>query len=147
MIRDVQVWMPLVGITLPIVITILVITILFAAWLHSKRLDSLETSLNRRMDDLWSAIREIRAEIRDIRAEIRDIRSEILGIHATLKDLDRRVTLLEEPFCAEGHWVTYRIARSISSASRGRAALNSLAPFSVTRTMSSIRIPICSSGI
>src|SRR5581483_9599588 len=43
------------------------------------------------------------------------------------------------------HAVDYRMRRSISSASRGSAALNTFAPVSVTSTMSSIRIPIFSS--
>src|SRR5581483_7649567 len=45
------------------------------------------------------------------------------------------------------HAVDYRMRRSISSASRGSAALNTFAPVSVTSTMSSIRIPIFSSGM
>ena len=64
----------LLGIPLPIVLTILI-----AAWLNNKRIDTVDTSLNRRVDDL--------------RGEMVPLLREIL---ATLKDLDRRMTVLEE---------------------------------------------------
>ena len=65
-----QAWMAVVSITLPIVIAIL-----GAAWLNNKR-----------MDDLRG---EIHADIADIKAVLREVQS-------TLKDLDRRVTVLEQ---------------------------------------------------
>ncbi len=68
--RVMQAWTPLVQITLPTVLAILV-----AAWLHSKRID------------------DMRDEIRSMREEMR---SELREIKAALKDLDHRVTVLEE---------------------------------------------------
>ena len=73
MVRDIQA-VALLGITLPIVLTILI-----AAWLNNKRIDTVDTSLNRRVDDL--------------RGEMVPLLREIL---ATLKDVDRRMTVLEE---------------------------------------------------
>ncbi|MBI3697751.1 MAG: hypothetical protein HY238_23335, partial [Acidobacteria bacterium] len=74
MVRDIQAGVALLGITLPIVLTILI-----AAWLNNKRIDTVDTSLNRRVDDL--------------RGEMVPLLREIL---ATVKDLDRRLTVLEE---------------------------------------------------
>ena len=62
------------GITLPIVIAIL-----GAAWLQNRRIDAMDASVKKRIDDL-------RAEIMPI---LRDMQ-------ASLKDLERRVTILEE---------------------------------------------------
>ena len=89
MLKDLQTWMPLLlNVTLPIVFTIAV-----AAWLNNKRIDTVDSSLNHRMDDLNRRLDETNRRIDDLRAEIMPVLHEIL---ATLKDLDRRVTALEE---------------------------------------------------
>jgi len=73
------------GITLPIVIAIL-----GAAWLQNRRIDAMDASLNKRIDDLAASLNK---RIDDLRAEIMPV---LRDMQASLKDLDRRVTALEE---------------------------------------------------
>lgn len=80
LVTAMQVLLQQVGITLPIVIAIAI-----AAWLQTKRLDTIE----KRIDD-------VRLEIRDVRADVRDIRTEIREVKEVLRDLDHRVTTIEE---------------------------------------------------
>ena len=75
MVRDIQAGVALLGITPPIVLTILI-----AAWLNNKRIDTVDTSPNRRVDDL--------------RGEMVPLLREIL---AAVKSLDRRLTVLDGP--------------------------------------------------
>ena len=132
MLNDPQAWMMLLGITPPIVVTILI-----AAWLNNRRIDSidrrvdsldaslnkridnLDASLNKRIDDLDGSLSKrvesldisvnqridtvnsaLNHRIDDLRTEIAQFRVEVMPvlreILTTLKDLDRRVTILEE---------------------------------------------------
>ena len=69
------------GVTLPIVIAIL-----GAAWLQNRRIDVMDASLNKRIDDLALSLNK---QIDEIKTVLRDMQ-------AVLKDLVRRVTILEE---------------------------------------------------
>ena len=70
-----------IGITLPIVIAIL-----GAAWLQNRRIDAMDASLNKRIDDLALSLNK---QIDEIKTVLRDMQG-------SLKDLYRRVTMIEE---------------------------------------------------
>ena len=80
MIKDIQLWIPAITITLPVLIAIFV-----AIWSQTKHFDTMNarlSSLERRMDRLEGQMGEVMLILRDIQS--------------TLKDLDRRVTALEQ---------------------------------------------------
>ncbi len=103
----------LVGSTLPIVLSILI-----AAWLHSRRVDSVGLGLNGRIDDVNLRFNDVNRRFDDINRDVnhrfddmnRDISRSfddvnhrldemtfvLRDIQATLKDVDRRLTVQEE---------------------------------------------------
>ncbi len=87
MVRDVQFWLPSLNVTLPIVITILI-----AAWLNNRRIDTID----KRFDDVHGRFDDVHRRFDDVHRRIDNIDKRLGEILSTLKDLDRRVTVLEE---------------------------------------------------
>ena len=109
MLNDPSAWVALLGIPL------IVVTILIAAWLNNRRIDSVDSSLNHRIDDLNNSLNrriddlghrvdildrpvdELSHRVEDLSrrvdSEVVPLLREILSV---VKDLDRRVTALEQ---------------------------------------------------
>ena len=89
MLNDPSAWVALLGITPPIVVTILI-----AAWLNNRRIDSIDSSLSHRIGDLDGSLNHriddvnasLNRRIDDLRVEIVPLLREILS---SVKDLDR----------------------------------------------------------
>ena len=77
-------WSPLFTSTMPIVMAIFI-----AAWLQNKHFDV----LNGRMNGLDGRIQALERRIENLEKQIQDMRTEIMSI---LRDMDRRITRLEE---------------------------------------------------
>ena len=86
--KDAQSWLAFLQGPLPIMIAFVT-----AAWLNNRRIDSVETSVNERIDDLRSEMTSLRAEVAASRTETNTILREI---QSSLKEMDRRLTILEE---------------------------------------------------
>jgi len=92
MVQSAQVWMPYFASTMAIVIAIFV-----AAWLHNKHIDLLTAAqFNARIGETNQRIAETNQRIDETNRRIGETNQRIDEILAILRDLDRRVTRLEE---------------------------------------------------